>query len=312
MTPATPRPFRAIETGVSVEMFRNIVFSSCMVGVLVGLVVTGLQLLVTVPIILEAETYESGGHTHRSEGRTNGSASHIHGPGGHTHGADGHMPGLDGHMHTGQSRASGSATGSGGIFSRLYQGIRTFQHAESDWEPENGWQRSGSTLVANILIAIAFSLLLMAAFSLRPGLQWPEGLLWGLGGYAAFFALPALGLPPEVPGSFTADLVSQQAWWLLTALFSGVGLALIALQRPWAWKILGALLVIAPHLLGAPQPEVHGGMAPATLADAFIWRVALVNAVFWILLGGLGAWIFLKMTGRKKRVKTIGSFVSNP
>ncbi|WP_176722231.1 CbtA family protein [Candidatus Thiosymbion oneisti] len=297
-------------------MFRNIVFASCMVGVLVGLVVTGLQLLVTVPIILEAETYESGGHTHGSgythgSGDTHGSASHIHGPGGHTHGPDGHMPGPDGHTHAGQSEATGSMTGAGGVFSRLYRRIHSFQHAESDWGPENGWQRSGSTLVANILIAIAFSLLLAAAFSLRPGLQWPEGLLWGLGGYAAFFALPALGLPPEIPGSFAADLVSRQSWWLLTALCSAVGLALIVLQRPWVWKIVGAVLVVAPHLLGAPQPEIHGGTAPAALADAFIWRAALINVVFWLLLGGLGAWTFLKLADRQERVKAIGS-TSNP
>jgi len=261
------------------KMFRNIVFAACLAGVLAGLVITGLQLFVTVPIILKAETYEPGGHTHGAE--------HAHGSGGHAHAE--------------QPAASESVTGSGGVFSGLYRSLYAFQHAESDWGPKNSWQRNGSTLVANILLAIAFGLLLVAAFSLRSNPRWAEGLLWGLGGYATFFALPALGLPPEIPGNFTADLVSRQGWWLMTVLFSGVGLALIALQRPWMWKILGTLLVVAPHVLGAPQPEVHGGTAPEALAETFIWRAAFVNLVFWLLLGGLGAWAFLKLAGPKVR-----------
>lgn len=263
-------------------MFRNIVFAACLAGVLTGSAVTALQLFVTVPIILEAETYEPGGHTH----------------------------GASGHAHAGRPAASEAMTDSGGVFSRLYHSIRAFQHAESDWEPKDGWQRNSSTLVANILIAIAFGLLLVTAFSLRPNPRWSEGLLWGLGSYATFFALPALGLRPEIPGDFAADLVSRQGWWLMTVLFSGVGLALIALQRPWVWKILGALLVIAPHVLGAPQPEVSGGTAPEALRYTFIWRAALVNVVFWLLLGGLGAWAFRKLAGRKGREQMIGSSVN--
>lgn len=242
-------------------MFRNIVFASCLVGLVAGIVVTALQLVVTVPVILEAEAYEGGEHTHA--GQTDVAKER-------------------------QAQADG-------FLAELYRGIHTFQHAQSQWEPDPGWQRSGSTLVANILIAIAFSLLLLAAFSLRPGIQWTEGLLWGLGGFATFFALPALGLPPEIPGSFAADLVSRQGWWVLTVTCSGSGLAMILLQRPWAWKVTGAILIVAPHLLGAPQPEIHGGSAPAQLADAFIWRTAIVNAVFWLLLGGLGAWALNKL-----------------
>jgi len=244
-------------------MFRNIVFASCLVGLLAGVVITGLQLFVTVPIILEAETYE-GEHSHEGEAS-------------------------EGEQETAKSTS---------FFSALYRSLYSFQHAESDWEPEEGMQRNGMTLVANILIAIAFSLLLVAAVSLRPGARWTEGLLWGLGGYATFYALPTLGLPPEIPGTFAADLVPRQGWWLLTVICSGVGLVLIALQRQWAWKITGALLVVAPHVVGAPQPEVHGGTAPAELADSFIWRAAIINAVFWLLLGGMGAWILNKLDRR--------------
>jgi len=255
-------------------MFRNIIFASCLVGLIAGVVITGLQLALTVPVILEAETYEGGGHAH-DEGAT---ASE-------------------------EATSQSATTESTGFFSGLYQRIYTFQHAESDWEPEEGLQRSGATLIANVLIAMAFSMLLIAAISLRPDARWTEGLLWGLAGYASFYALPALGLPPEIPGTFAADLVPRQGWWLLTVVCSGIGLAMIALQRQWAWKIVGALLVVAPHLIGAPHPEVHGGTAPAELADAFIWRTAIVNLVSWLLIGGLGAWMFDRLArGSASRV----------
>ncbi len=105
----------------------------------------------TVPIILEAEKYEGGEHA----------ASHV----------ESSTPAQ-------ARRQKGEAkTEPGGVFSRLYQGLYTFQHAESEWEPEDGWQRNGSTLVDNILIAIAFSLLLVSAFTLCPDMRWTERLL---------------------------------------------------------------------------------------------------------------------------------------
>lgn len=262
-------------------MFRRIVFSVCLVGLLTGIVVTALQLFITVPVILEAETYEGGEISAEGDADTHGEQPTA-----------------------GEERAK-----SGGFITGLYQGIHAFQHAESEWEPADGWQRRGFTLIANILIAIGFGLLLVAAFSLRQGVGWLEGLLWGVAGYATFFVLPAFGLPPEIPGTFAADLVPRQGWWLLTVLCSGGGLALIVLQRQWTWKIVGAVLVVAPHVLGAPHPEVHGGTAPEALANAFIWRTALVNAIFWLLLGGLSAWTFKRFAyldggGRRSQPST--------
>lgn len=254
-------------------MFKNIVFASCLVGLLTGVIVTGLQMVLTVPVILEAEQYEGGEHAQGEE----------------------------------TAVAEEAATQSGGVFTALYQGLYDLQHAESDWEPADGLQRNGATLIANILIAIAFGLLLIAALSLRPGVAWKEGLLWGLGGYATFFALPALGLLPEIPGSFAADLVPRQGWWLLTVFCSGVGLALIVFQKPWVWKIGGAVVVLIPHLIGAPQPEVHGGTAPAELANAFVWRTAIVNAILWLLLGAAGAWTLNKLTARSNSSTTTAS-----
>src|SRR5712664_3512022 len=52
---------------------------------------------------------------------------------------------------------------------------------DSEWEPEDGFQRNAFTVAANILTAIGFALLLTGAYALRGRpVTWREGLLWGL------------------------------------------------------------------------------------------------------------------------------------
>jgi cobalt transporter subunit CbtA len=144
------------------------------------------------------------------------------------------------------------------------------------------------TVLANVSMAVGFGLLLSAAVCLRGGIGgWRPGLLWGLAGYAVFFAAPSLGLPPEVPGSEAAPLADRQLWWLLTAVSTAGGLSLLVFVRDWKIKLLGVLLIAIPHLIGAPQPEAHHSAAPEALAHAFIHATAVVNAVFWLALGGL-------------------------
>lgn len=156
------------------------------------------------------------------------------------------------------------------------------------WQPQNGWERNLFTAGANMVVAVGFALLLGAAVELRGAkLDWRSGLLWGLGGYAVFFGAPSLGLPPEVPGTAAAGLAPRQIWWVATSIFTAGGLSLLVFSKRWAAKILGGVLLIAPHLIGAPQPEIHGSAAPAGLAQAFILATVIANAVFWLGLGGL-------------------------
>lgn len=162
------------------------------------------------------------------------------------------------------------------------------EHEHGAWQPENGWGRNLFTAAANIVVALGFALLLGAAVALRGAkLDWRSGLLWGLGGYAAFFVAPSLGLPPEVPGTQAAELAHRQVWWVATSIFTATGLAFMFFFRQRAVKVLGAVLPIVPHLIGAPQPEVHGGAAPAALTQAFVIATFIANAVFWLGLGGL-------------------------
>ena len=149
------------------------------------------------------------------------------------------------------------------------------------------------TALANVSLAIGFGLLLGAAICLRGDVSgWRSGLLWGLAGYTVFFVAPSLGLPPEVPGTEAAPLADRQIWWLITVIVTATGLSLLIFARNWKLKWLGAVLLSVPHLIGAPQPQVHGSAAPIELAHAFIYATADANAVFWLALGSLVAFFY--------------------
>ena len=182
-------------------------------------------------------------------------------------------------------------------------------HPVGAWEPAEGAERIGFTVLSNVLIAAGFALVMLAAMAVvlrrnaiagrntatRP--SWRHGLFWGLAGYAVFFVAPALGLPPEIPGAETAPLESRHLWWTLTVACTAVGLTGAAFcKSPWRWTAL-ALLVV-PHLVGATHLDA-GAFAeypPAAaaemteLARRFVWATAIANGVFWIVLGGLSGW----------------------
>lgn len=161
-------------------------------------------------------------------------------------------------------------------------------HEHHDWQPGNGWERTFFTAVANIGLGVGFALLIGSVMCLRgrPS-HWRIGLLWGLAGYLTFFVAPSLGLPPEVPGTEAAKLADRQSWWLITVLDTGFGLSLLAFALTRTYKFFGAVLLVAPHLIGAPQPDVHSSAAPAELAQSFITATVFANAVFWLAIGGL-------------------------
>jgi cobalt transporter subunit CbtA len=162
------------------------------------------------------------------------------------------------------------------------------QHEVEVWQPRNGWERTFFTGVANISLGVGFALLLGAASNIRGGIShWRSGVLWGLAGYAIFFVAPSLGLPPEVPGTEAADLKDRQLWWLMAVFDTAIGLWLLVFAKTPLNKLFGALLLVSPHLIGAPQPEVHSSAAPVELAHTFIAATALANAVFWLALGSL-------------------------
>lgn len=171
-------------------------------------------------------------------------------------------------------------------------GTAAHTHDAEAWEPENGWQRVVSTTGGNLVVAVGFALMLAGLYTLRAPTKTSQGLLWGLAGYATFVLAPTMGLPPELPGTAAADLASRQMWWIGTAASTAVGLALIAFGGNWLLKILGLAILAVPHVIGAPQPEVHSMLAPEALEAQFKIASQLTNVAFWLALGLISAWLF--------------------
>jgi cobalt transporter subunit CbtA len=97
--------------------------------------------------------------------------------------------------------------------------------------------------------------------------------------------LPSIGLPPELPGFPAADLFERQMWWLGTVIASAAGLYLVVL-RPEVWaKVAGLVLMLAPHVVGAPQPADITTNVPAILAAEFAVATLATGLFFWVVLG---------------------------
>jgi len=167
-------------------------------------------------------------------------------------------------------------------------------HGEG-WAPADGLERTAFTALANLLAGVGYALVMIAAFALSGGVAGVrQGVLWGLGGYATFVLAPAFGLPPELPGSVAPDLMLRQAWWILTAAATAIGLLMIVFTgRHWL-KGIGALSIALPHAIPLPHPAGHG-TAPPELAAQFVTATLVTNLLFWIALGALSAVAFRRI-----------------
>jgi cobalt transporter subunit CbtA len=219
-------------------VFRSIVFSAALAGLLTGLFVTLAQNVATIPLILQAEEYEH-----------------------HTAAAD-------------------------------------HQHSPEVWQPADGLERNAYTAFFNVVEWIGFGLLLNGAIVLlRRPLTWREGFLWGLGGFAAFVIAPGIGLPPELPGVPAPPLLPRQLWWAATVLATAAGLCLIALRRSLSAAAGAILIIVAPHLYGAPRLDLLDTSIPEALSRQFTAAVTLTALPGWALLGGLTGHFYRKFSG---------------
>ncbi|MBV8921786.1 CbtA family protein [Bradyrhizobium sp.] len=236
--------------------FRAIVFAAVVAGLATGLAVTVIQQFGTVPLILKAEVYEKAAEHHGAAAPAipSGSMTTV----GHGHGEAG----------------------------------AAHEHAAEAWEPRDGLERNAYTAGANVLTAIGFALMLAALFAFRGGgagatVSWHDGLVWGLAGFVVFTLAPSLGLPPELPGVPAAPLLSRQIWWVMAAAATAAGLGLIFLRATAPAAIAGLILLMLPHVIGAPELTSVETNVPSSLAHQFVVAVALTSLVFWSLLGAL-------------------------
>lgn len=165
-----------------------------------------------------------------------------------------------------------------------------------EWSPADGAERTLFTALANLVIGVGVSLILLALMVLagRP-ISARSGMLWGAAAFVAVSLLPSLGLPPELPGTPAADLLQRQVWWLGTAVASGLGLALVALGGSWLAALAGLAIIVAPHVIGAPVPPSHDVSYPGALAGEFVVASLVVSAVLWSFSGAAAGWLYQRL-----------------
>ena len=169
-------------------------------------------------------------------------------------------------------------------------------HEDGAGEEGGGLSRLALTLVSNVVSAIGFALLLVGCFALYGEVDWWRGIIWGVGGFIVFALAPAVGLPPELPGASTAPLPHRQVWWILTAAGTASGLALLAFKPGALFKALGVVLIILPHVFGAPHHE-GGGLVPEALLKRFILTALAASAAFWVVLGLCAGYFYGRLKG---------------
>ena len=162
---------------------------------------------------------------------------------------------------------------------------------EDQAEGDSTFTRNALTVLFTGFTYSGYGLVLVAAMQ-GPGLfghpvQPRDGLLWGLAGFAAVQMLPSMGLPPQLPGTLSAEVQLRQIWWIATIVASIAGLGLLAYGRGVIAVVAAIGLLAAPHLIGAPSIEGYFGSAPPELGAEFATRVLGVGMVAWAFMGWL-------------------------
>ena len=163
-------------------------------------------------------------------------------------------------------------------------------------------ERDGLSVLFTTLTYTGYAFLLVAAMALAEDrgvrIAVRQGLVWGVAGFLAVQLAPAFGIPPELPGSAAAEIGPRQIWWFGTVGATAAGLALIAFGRGWALRGAAAVLILAPHVIGAPHPDEFIGPTPPELAGLFAARALGTGLAAWSLLGLLAAYFWQRESRR--------------
>lgn len=240
-------------------MIVRLVSAALVAGFLAAVVSTGLQLALTSPLILKAETYE-------------GQAA---------------VP---------QARAA--------LFVPVHGDPHGEGHGSAEhWQPAPGLARMAFTGLATLVGGIGYALLLGAAMlGLRREPTPQSGLALGIAGFVCVSLAPAVGLPPELPGMGAAALELRQLWWLMAAIGTALGLYMIAMRRTAPAIAAGLVLIVAPHVAGAPLVAEPDSRLPAAYAAQFAARSLAIGFVFWAVIGLSYGWAW-NLFGHRGRAR---------
>ncbi|MER0237251.1 CbtA family protein [Fulvimarina sp. MAC8] len=156
--------------------------------------------------------------------------------------------------------------------------------------------RDGLTVAFNLLVYTGYALILTAGMALAnmrgASITARQGLIWGACGFLAVQFAPGFSLAPEVPGVAVIDVQTRQLWWTLTVFAAAIAFWLVAFGRSWAGWGTAVVLLLLPHVIGAPEPEFFAGPAPTELGALFVSRAYGVGLASWVALGGFAGYLF--------------------
>lgn len=247
--------------------------SALIAGAVAGLIAALLQLWFVQPVLLHAELYEGGERTHFAAA---GGHDHAHGEEAahHDHGDD-----AAAHDHGDAAPAAPA------------------DHAAPGFVFDA--PRDGLSILFSVVVYAGWGLLMIAAMALAEDrgntVTARQGLLWGVGGFVAAQMAPAFGLAPELPGMAAADVNARAIWWVATVAATGIGVWLLAFGRNWAAWGVAIVLILLPHLIGAPHPTEMTGPTPPELAAQFAGRALGVGLAAWAVLGVAAATLWSRV-----------------
>ncbi|RJF94398.1 cobalt transporter [Oleomonas cavernae] len=148
------------------------------------------------------------------------------------------------------------------------------------------------TSIMTVVCAIGYGWILLSAMYLKGAAITARSILpWAIAAFVATGLAPSLGLAPELPGSAAADLDARQLWWAGTALATAVGIALIAFSRNPLWIVAALVLIVLPHIIGAPVPPDPESRVPAEVAAEFAGASLVVQFLAWVIPGAIAGFL---------------------
>lgn len=179
------------------------------------------------------------------------------------------------------------------VYESAAEKLNPHHHEAEAWQPREGMERTLYTAAASTLTGIGFALAFWGLMALRPSSPTiGKGLLWGLAAFVCVNLAPAWGLPPQPPGVPVADLYARQLWWISAVATAAVGLWLLSRRNsPVPLRLLGILIMIPPHIIGAPV-AIGTSEVPAALIREFALASIFSMGCFWGVLGAAGGFLF--------------------